>query len=105
MSQMNELSQVVTELRRCGDVLIGLSESLKGLFSSADASAEEGPVAGPATEEKKHTLEDVRAVLARKSNEGHTAEIQALIKKYGASKLSQIDPSKYDAMLAEAEVL
>ena len=37
--------------------------------------------------------------------QGHTAEIRALLQKYGASKLSQIDPAHYKALLAEAEVL
>ena len=50
-------------------------------------------------------LEQVRAVLADKSRQGHTAEIRALLQRYGASKLSQIDPAHYKALLAEAEVL
>lgn len=44
-------------------------------------------------------------MLADKSRQGHTAEIRALLQKYGASKLSQIDPAQYKALLAEAEVL
>ena len=51
------------------------------------------------------TLEAVRAVLADKSRNGHTAEIRSLLQKYGASKLSEIDPTKYKALLSDAEVL
>ena len=51
------------------------------------------------------TLEEVRAVLADKSRAGHTAEIRELLKKYGASKLSFVDPKYYEALLREAEVL
>jgi len=51
------------------------------------------------------TLEEVRAVLADKSRAGHTAEIRELLKKYGASKLSLVDPKHYEALLREAEVL
>ena len=51
------------------------------------------------------TLEEVRAVLADKSRTGHTAEIRELLKKYGASKLSLVDPKHYEALLREAEVL
>ena len=51
------------------------------------------------------TLEQVRAVLADKSRKGHTAEIRALLQKYGASKLSGIDPANYKALLADVEVL
>jgi len=51
------------------------------------------------------TLEQVRAVLADKSRKGFTAQIRSLLQKYGASKLSGIDPANYEALLAEVEVL
>ena len=44
-------------------------------------------------------------MLAEKSHDGFTAEVRGLLEKYGASKLSQIDPSKYAAILADAEEL
>ena len=50
-------------------------------------------------------LEDVRAVLAEKSRAGHTAEVRALLKKYGAAKLSEIDPTNYEALMKDAEVI
>ena len=58
-------------------------------------------------EEKKPELklEDVRAVLAEKSRAGHTAAIRTLLQKYGASKLSAVDPKHYEALLKDAEVL
>ena len=55
--------------------------------------------------EKKVTLEDVRSVLAQKSQAGMTAEVRELIRKYGGTRLSDIDPAQYKALLAEAEVL
>lgn len=36
---------------------------------------------------------------------GFTAEIRSLLQKYGAAKLSGIDPVHYEALVAEAEVL
>ena len=51
------------------------------------------------------TLEQVRGVLADKSRSGHTAEVRAIIQKYGADRLSEIDPKDYPAVLKEAEVL
>ena len=59
----------------------------------------------PASEEKPLTLEEVRMVLAEKSRAGHTAEVRALLVKHGAEKLSDIDPARYPALLADAEVL
>ncbi|MFC2739610.1 MAG: rRNA biogenesis protein rrp5 [Prevotella sp.] len=45
------------------------------------------------------TLEQVRGVLADKSRNGHTAEVRAIIQKYGADRLSDIDPKDYPAVL------
>lgn len=63
------------------------------------------PSAQSEPEPKSITLEDVRAVLGDKSTQGYTAEVQALIYKRGAEKLSQVDPAEYAALLAEAEAL
>lgn len=54
---------------------------------------------------KTYTLEDVRGVLAEKSQNGLTSEVKGLIAKFGGSKLSDIDPSNYEAIIKEAEVL
>jgi len=55
--------------------------------------------------EKMPTLEDVRAVLAVKSQNGMTAEVRNLISKYGGSRLSDVDPKHFADMIREAEVL
>ena len=55
--------------------------------------------------EKSLTLEDVRAVLAVKSQNGMTAEVKKLIKRYGGSKLSDVDPKHYADIIKEAEVM
>lgn len=51
------------------------------------------------------TLEQVRAVLAEKSRAGHTAAIRELLRKYGAEKLSLVDPQHYEALLKDVEGL
>ena len=58
----------------------------------------------PAKEESI-TIEKVRAVLAEKSQSGKQPEVKALITKYGANKLTDIDPAKYADLLKEAEVM
>ncbi|WP_206812130.1 DNA ligase [Paradesulfitobacterium ferrireducens] len=107
MSKMSELSLAVTELKRCGEALISISESLAGWFSGDenDRIADQSKAEAPGPEEKPLTLEAVRAVLAEKSRAGHTAEVRALLEKHGAAKLSEINPAEYPALLAEAEVL
>lgn len=52
-------------------------------------------------EEKKISLEEVRKILADKSRLGHTKQIRELLIKYGANKLSEIDPSKYSSLLGD----
>nr|WP_255351106.1 NAD-dependent DNA ligase [Selenomonas sp. oral taxon 138] len=54
-------------------------------------------------EEASPTLEEVRAVLAKLSVEGHSAAVKSLIAKYGAAKLSELAPEHYVALLKEAE--
>jgi hypothetical protein len=51
------------------------------------------------------TLEQVRALLAEKSQAGFTLEVRGLLEKYGAPKLSLIDPANYRAPMADAEQL
>ena len=116
MGKVSELSMLALELKKCGEVLIGISEGLADMFSGAD---EEKPPAKKTTakkkaaeepkaelpEEKALTLEEVRAVCADKSRKGFTAEVKAILTKHGADKLSEVDPTEYKALLAEAEVL
>lgn len=107
MGKMSELALAVTEVKRCGEALIGISESLTGLFSGNEKTfAQEQPKVEIHTPKKKAlTLEAVRTVLAEKSLAGHTAEVRALLEKHGVAKLSEINPAEYPALLAEAEVL
>ena len=108
MSKMSELSIAVTELKRCGEALIGISESLADLFSSTDETKPDDLPKAETPEpaaEKPISLEAVRAVLAEKSRAGYTAKVRELLEKHGAGKLSEIDPSEYPALLAEAEVM
>ena len=48
-------------------------------------------------------LEDVREVLAEISRSGRTAEMKSLLAKYGATKLSDIDPKYYAKLLDDAK--
>lgn len=59
----------------------------------------------PKEEKPTVTMEQVRAVLARKSKDGKKAQVKALLLKYDSGKLSGVKPEDYPALLAEAEVL
>ena len=56
-------------------------------------------------EETTYEIEDVRKILADKSRLGHTAKIRELLEKYGAKKLSEIEPSNYKDLVADVEKL
>ena len=57
----------------------------------------------PATvKEETIKLEDVRAVLSKISRAGKVAEMKALLAEYGVTKLSDVDPANYPALLSEA---
>lgn len=64
-------------------------------------------LARDAVEEEKAkaiTIEDVRPVLADISRNGHTAEVKELLRKYGASKLSEVKTEDLFSLLKDAEV-
>mgnify|MGYP001763407698 CR=1 FL=1 len=63
------------------------------------------PEPAKAEEPEPVTLEQVRAVLAKLSQAGHTAKVRELIQAAGASKLSEVDPAKYGQLLEQAEAI
>ena len=103
ISKMTEIAQTIEELRTAAASISAAANWLYQQFSGNGTEAQ--PVKAPAKKEQQLKLGDVRAVLAEKSCSGHTAEIRALLKTYGAAKLSEIDPANYEALLQDAEVI
>lgn len=102
MSKIQLLLDVVEDLHSLADSLQAVANAM------FQAEPEEAVTSEPAPKpefKKAVTLEQVRAVLAEKSHDGYTDEVRSLLQKYGAEKLSAVDPEKYEALLAEAEVL
>ena len=95
-----------TELfKKVIDDVGNLHRSLQAFYESiiADTDFEEIPdveESAPVV-----TLEEVRAVLAEKSRMGMTAAVRNLLNKYGAEKLSTLDPKYYTEILKRAEDL
>ena len=52
---------------------------------------------------KTYTLEEVRGILAEKSQAGFSADVKTLITKFGADRLSEIDANSYAELVKEAE--
>ena len=100
MSKTSETALTIEELRKCAAVISDAANWLAEQFSG-----DEAPEAPTPAKERPLTLEAVRAVLANKSRAGYTAQIRSLLQKYGADKLSGVDPANYKALLADAEEL
>lgn len=99
MSKMSEMSATIEELRRYAAAISDAANWLAEQFSGDKPEPEAEPA------EFVLTLEAVRAVLADKSRAGFTAQIRSLLQKYGADKLSGVDPANYKALLADVEGL
>ena len=102
MGKFSELDLAIKDLRSAAATINEVANTLAEMFSTV--SADEAPAVATPTDPQL-TLEQVRAVLADKSRMGFTAEIRALLQKYGAAKLSGINPANYKALVADAEVL
>ena len=76
MGKMSDLDLQIRELRSCGETILEIANTLAEMFSSP--AAEDAP-----PKEKP----------------------KALITKYGARKLSDIAPSKFEGLLKEADAL
>ena len=110
MSRIKLLLDVIEDIRSLADSLQAVATALgKSDSESAAAPApapETPPVPAPADPPPKAiTLEEVRAGLAEKSHDGYTDQVRGLLQKYGAEKLSGVDPKHYAALLKDAEVL
>ena len=71
------------------------------------AAVKEEPV--PATVEQESvpipTIEDIRAIMRAKNKEGKLEKCQAVLREFGAVKLSEIPKEKYAELMAKVEVL
>lgn len=105
MGKMNELSLVLSELKDCGKALINIADSLTENFSSTDDVNEEIVEAPKEEPVPEYSFLDVRKKFAEMARAGHTEALKELLNKYGADKLSSIDPSQYIALLADAEAI
>lgn len=122
MSKMSNLDLLLKEIDEHASALIESTKDLRAMFSSPEPDEEDGLTNTyetdesleakkeyeknhPVKEEPKITLEDVRARLAQLSRDGKTAQVKDLIQKYGANKLSEVNPDDYEALLLDAEVI
>jgi hypothetical protein len=73
--------------------------------ASTDGEATGGAALPKEPQVHEVTIEDVRAVMADKSQDGKTQQVKALLKKYDAERLSGVQPERLKALLAEVKKL
>ena len=99
-------NELLVELKKS---LLELSKQFKVLSESVSKlviePTKDEQLELPFEEEKKVTitLEEVRRVLASKSRDGFTTEVRELIAKFGATRLSEINPEMYAEVLKAVE--
>lgn len=103
MSVMNDLDLRIKELEsqihQAKETIQSIRELLvsnQGEMSSNDEQPRRDPVEDKAT---------VRKMLAKKSAEGYTTQVKALLHKFGVEKLSDVDPKDYEDLYYSAEGL
>ena len=99
MTEKTELSAAIEQLRNTAQQILAVADWLEGTGHFEKEQAQTVP------QEPALTLEEVRAILAAKSRDGFTAQIRDLLRKYDAGKLSEVDPSNYKSLVADAEAL
>ena len=95
------------ELLKIADGLLAVSEGVRALAGKAHSCncSKNQEEEREEKQENAVTIEQVRAVMASKSQDGKTQQVKALIQKYGADKLSGVQPEKYADLLRDAKAL
>ena len=117
MSKMSNLDLVLDEMITAGQKMIEAANELKAMFSETSEpepkkatkkkETTDAPATAPAETEtpKTYTFTEVRGIMAALSGQGKKAEAKALLQKFGANRLSDLDEKNYSALVEEAQVI
>lgn len=105
------IRQVVEHMHTLADSLQSLTniviacQEVQGNEKTSEIKISSKVVKAKNDVDKVYSLEDVRSVLAKKSQKGLTEKVKELLLQFGGSRLSEIDPSHYEGIIKEAEAL
>lgn len=110
MAKVKLLLDVIEDIRSLADSLEAVADAMDSPDSPLSEPKSPEPIPTPMEQEpapttKTMSKEELRTLLGEKSLAGHKETIQALIRKYGGKKFSDIDPSHYPALQKDAEGL
>ena len=76
-------------------------------IEGADKNAPDEPASVPPEQSDPPavTFDQVRSILAAKCAAGYRTQVQALINSYGATRFSEVDPSRYAELVEAAGLL
>ena len=112
MSRIKMVLDIVKDLVSLSDSLSSLAEAMIAEDEAFDEGAqvdelevdtEDEDITPLEPEKPSVPLETVRAAMATKSREGHGEEVRAILAKYGAAKLSAVNPIHFAVMLEEVQ--
>ena len=98
MSKIKLLLDVVSDMRSLADSIQAVADAMMESESDTDTEV-------VVSEAPNITEQQVRDVLVRKSQDGYKEECRALIVKYGATNVTNLDPQHYADVLREAEAI
>ena len=79
-------------------------DDIKAKLTNAEGTPAPAKEATPANAKAEtFTLEQVRSTLAELSRIGYTDAVRELLRKHGANKLSEVEPVRYVALMADAK--
>ncbi len=111
MVNRKDLRAGIEKMREVAQLLSGWADDMEASLAKknsrkaaeeAPAAVSEAPVEQPAAapaEPSPPTFEQVRGLLAGKSAAGYRTQVLALIRSYGAEKLSGVDPSHFGELV------
>ena len=102
MSKVKLLLDVITDIRSLADNLQAIADALETDVTPAEEKQNESDSKISEPTQQAVSIEEIRAVLASKSQDGKTAEVRALLQKFGANKLSEISEEVFPDLLKEA---
>lgn len=100
----NELVNITEALARVISELTSLADSVTKLSTALGADTVGSP-APKAPQKKTPELAEVRALLAKISRGGKTADVKKLLESHGCEKLSEVEEESYEELMKEARAL
>ena len=85
------------------ELLLTMSDITKEIAELMKGEAAQTPPLTAQEETPPLTLEEVRAELSKLSRAGKTSVVKQILAGVGASKLSEVDPSQYWLLMAQAQ--